>query len=68
MVREADLDGDGEDVRDSLVAVTQLAEERILIPLYNSEECFSFERAPLIFSSNNHGLLSEGRTAVVKVI
>lgn len=64
----ADLDGDGEDVRDSLVTVIKLADEHILNPLVNPKGYFSFERAPMVFSNTNSGLLSEGRTAVIKII
>ena len=65
----ADLDGDGQDVRDTLMAVIKLAESYIIQPLSSPEECFSFERAPMIFSSSSQGsIISEGRTAIVKII
>lgn len=63
-----DLDNEGEDIRDSLVSITKLAGSGVLVPWVDSTRTVHFERAPNIFSSGEHSTLSEGRTAVVRIV
>ena len=63
----ADVDMDGEDIRDSLLAITKLASEGAIVPWVEASRCLAFERAPSAFNREK-GMLSCGRTAVVRII
>lgn len=65
----ADVDGEGEDVRDSLAVVTRMAEESILAP--HVGRVLPFERAPDAFTLDpemKRSMLSLGGTAVVRIV
>ncbi|KAH8113290.1 hypothetical protein DFH11DRAFT_1510406 [Phellopilus nigrolimitatus] len=64
----ADVDYDGEDVRDSLVAVGRLAADGVLKPWVDPARCVPFERAPMLFTRGNKVVLREGRTGVVRLL
>ena len=64
----ADVDNDGEDIRDSLNIIGRLAVDKVLRPLVANSHIVPFERAPTLFSHEENTLLSEGRTAVVRII
>ncbi len=67
----ADVDGDGEDVRDSLIAVARLAAEGVLRPLLDSQAVLPFERAPTAFAgvaAKESGMLANGKTVVVRIV
>lgn len=66
----ADVDNDGEDIRDSLNVIARLAVDGVLRPWVDSSQVVPFERAPTLFSHEvkENTMLSEGRTAVVRII
>lgn len=66
----ADVDNDGEDIRDSLNVIGRLAIDGVLRPWVEPSRIMPFERAPTLFSHGvkENPMLSEGRTAVVRII
>lgn len=65
----ADVDSEGEDVRDSLAAVVRLAEDGVVTPYVGS--VLPFERAPdafTIHAESQRSMLSLGGTAVVRIV
>lgn len=61
-----DVDHDGEDVRDTLKAVTNLAAAGICVP--RSERVVSFEKTPEVFNGGGMEDDEEGRPVVIRVI
>ncbi|TDL29596.1 hypothetical protein BD410DRAFT_833876 [Rickenella mellea] len=74
------VDDAGDDVRDSLEAVAEMAREGVLVPHVPRSAVFPFERAPRAFAGaggvsdsaggegGEGGRLARGRTAVVRII
>ena len=64
----ADVGLDGEDVRDSLIALTQQVMDTGLRPWVDPARLVPFESAPTLFKGGDKAVLKEGRTAVVRII
>lgn len=63
-----DIDTVGEDIRDSLFAVTKLALDGVAKPWIDFARCVPFERAPSLFANGEKATLGEGRTGVVRIV
>ena len=64
----ADVDNDGEDIRDSLIAIGKLAVDGMIKPWVDVTRCVAFERAPTLFTGNGKSVLKDGQTGVVRII
>lgn len=64
----ADVDWDGEDIRDSLGAIARLAADGVMMPWVDGSRCVPFERAPTLFTNGGKRPLRDGRTAVVRIV
>ena len=66
----ADIDCEGDDIRDTLNAVVKLAVDGAIVPHVPANPPLPFERAPEVFHGSTMGertVLSAGRTAVIRV-
>ncbi|THH12336.1 hypothetical protein EW145_g4 [Phellinidium pouzarii] len=64
----ADVDLDGEDVRDSLLATVALATSNVYMPRVEAARCVQFESTPTLFTASERTPLKEGRTGVVRIV
>lgn len=64
----ADVGIGGEDVRDTLIALSQRVVDNGLRPWVDPARLVPFESAPMLFRAGDKAVLKEGRTGVVRII
>lgn len=64
----ADVDNCGEDVRDTLNALAELADRGVIAPYVHSARVVPFERAPELFANSGEAVMVEGKTGVVRIV
>lgn len=64
----ADVGLDGEDVRDSLIALAQQVMDTGMRPWVDPLRLVPFESAPVLFKTGDKTVLKEGRTGVIRII